>query len=236
LRQFWISKLLEPKIQNIYFFSTILWQIIFYSITAILYPLKFTMTRVWISDLGNPIKYQPFGVDSYLIFNFGIFITGFLFFGHFNYLYHNLKFRYRISKIIVFVFLGSGAMGYWGISIFTDNIQPYHDFSAMFAFFGFNFGYQALDYYWIVKTIQNMHNDSSYKSKFFLLMNFAGLFFMTVCVTYFLINYGLDNYSGLAIWEWLAALSILSNMITTFIILQFTDYSKKKSADIDKPR
>ena len=199
-----------PRVHSRVFFTTIIWNLVYFIAAMLLYPTPFSIRTVWISSLGNPAIY-----NHVWMFNLGVFTTGLLLLYHFVYLEHHSNFLSPFIRIITIFILSIGALGFLGIAIFTDNIQPIHDYIAFFAFVGQGFGLALFNMAIILAIFQRFRQSNPKKLMLLFLMTCGFVFFMLFAICWFLSMYIIEDFkiAEHILWEWLAFLGIISNLL-----------------------
>jgi len=183
----------------------------FYFIMAMfLYPIPFSFRTVWISHLGNPEIYS-----SSWLFNLGVLTTGVLLLYHFFFIINHAQFLPILVRYLSFSFLLIGALGFSGIGIFTDNIQPTHDYIAFFAFVGQGLGLFTFNIAFDVCRSRRLKLETMKNGKIILRITIAFAIFMIFAIFWFLSGYIVPSFeiSEPALWEWLAFFGIVLNLL-----------------------
>ena len=147
LFQFVSEKKYTKKKHSILFNIMLIWVLGYFLLSIAIYSRSnpFSIHEVWISSLGNPVlgnKCDP-------VFNIGVFLTMVFLIFHYLFMFRILPIKHIWTRLPLQFLFFLGALGFGGISIFTDNIQPIHDILAGFAFGGLGLGYLLLDLLYI---------------------------------------------------------------------------------------
>jgi hypothetical protein len=217
------NPIFAPRVHSRVFFTTIIWNLVYFIVAMLLYPTPFSFRTVWISSLGNPVIY-----NHVWVFNLGVFTTGLLLLYHFVYLeYHSNRLSSFIRIITTFI-LSIGALSFLGIAIFTDNIQPIHDYIAFFAFVGQGFGLALFNIAIIHAILPRLHQLNPKRSLILFMITSGFVIFMLFAICLFLSMYIIENFEIMepVLWEWLAFFGIISNLLWgqylhgTFVIIK----------------
>ena len=200
-----------------YFFWVVVLFFLTLTIPAILFPTHYTISKYFISAMGNYSK-NPLGA---FIFNSGIIFIGFLQIPIYMFLYQELKVKSKkLAKISCTLSIIS-AIGYIIVGNFPENIHIPHLIGAFLVFVGF-FLAANIDLF-IIINIKEWHDKFKTQASllelvYFIIYTVGILYIFSTVLNLFFQDNVLHSYTifSPSLWEWMYNLALILWLISIF--------------------